>query len=68
MLNPFKSLNTYKASATFGNPKVLSAQALLHPIKRGPGRAGRGKKAADELPSRLQSHEVEFNSAVTLAS
>ena len=38
-LNPLHK-DTYKASATFGNPKVLSAQALLHPIKRGPGGAG----------------------------
>ena len=66
-LNPLHR-DPYKASATFGNPQVPCAQALLHPIKRGPGRAGRGKYAADELPSRLQSHDVEFNSAVTLSS
>ena len=68
-LNPLHR-DPYKASATFGNPQVLCAPALLHVIKRGPGRAGRRRvaKVARLPPTWLQSHEVEFNSAVTLSS
>ena len=68
-LNPLHR-DPHKASATFGNPQVLCAPALLHVIKRGPGRAGRRRvaKVARLPPTWLQSHEVEFNSAVTLSS
>ena len=64
----------YKASATFANPQVLSAQALLHQycIRESEDQAEQGRSSWQRRvlhsEPRLQSHEVEITSAVILSS